>query len=139
MSTRGKKEWSDEIDKQMKNNCFAVCWRARWRIYQKQYAWIEEGCNTEYKRKDALDLFADFLGEMILKYTDVIDIAAFSDQDVEEPEMLTTSVFSEDGIESEQMIWYSENVNTVSKQGRAKALPYHDIRKWGDGLKWMKW
>ena len=59
----------------------------------------EEGCNTEYKRKDDLDLFADFLGEMILKYADEIDIASLADPAMNEEELTEKSIFKDDSVE----------------------------------------
>lgn len=60
----------------------------------------KEGCNTEYKRKDDLDLFADFLGEMILKYTDVIEIASLDDPAVKNEEQSGKPKYKNNGIES---------------------------------------
>ena len=60
---------------------------------------MEEGCNTEYKRKDGLDLFADFLGEMILKYADEIDIASLADPAMNEEELTEKSIFKDDSVE----------------------------------------
>ena len=60
----------------------------------------EEGCNTEYKRKDNLDLFADFLGEMILKYADVIDIASLADPDIKKVETSGRTIIKDESIES---------------------------------------
>lgn len=61
---------------------------------------MEEGCNTEYKRKDSLDLFADFLGEMILKYADVIDIVSLADPDINKKETSGRTIIKDESIES---------------------------------------
>lgn len=61
---------------------------------------MEEGCNTEYKRKDGLDLFADFLREMILKYADVIDFASLANPDINKEETSGKTIIKDKSIES---------------------------------------
>lgn len=52
------------------------------------------------KRKDSLDLFADFLGEMILKYADVIDIASLADPGINKEKTSGRTIIKDESIES---------------------------------------